>query len=929
MLGPSLTDPRARFRLTSRIAGYTGLPAAASSGVAEYELQPLTPEDVSGLITAWGLPDGLASRLRTHISGSPLGEAARIPLLIALLCAIAQDDEDLPRYTAGIYDRVLRRFLAQENRWPAAPRPEPTDIDRLTGILAPLAYHFASRPEGWTDRMPASQIMTIMRSLGPAFTELGADAASLLRDLSVRAGVLIPAAAQHAGHNPPYLFLHRTIAEHLTACHLAALPRADWLDILRQHVWFDPAWQPVIALLGAAFVQQERPAEAIHLIKVLLTQPYDPFHQVLYHAASAAAELPDPALLPADLTDEITERLVTLLDSDPDSETAVGFLQRHLNRLPWPVTQALLARLDTSPGWTIPQILAASNDPRVIARLTRFMDTCSDGAEYVCTALKAHGAERYEREMLARFDNEVQRRWAASVLREIPALQDITALLPYATDADPEARLCALHALGGREDPRLLDALCQMAADPEPDVRTAAADELIRQSELSAIQAVRVLCDDDDPLVSLRALKAVILDDRADLAEILAFACHSSPYARACAAQALGAHPRSPQAGPALRALTTDPDPHVRGRAAQALARHPCEETATALIGLLDDPHCSRKACQALRSCNNPGTAHLIQYWLEAELTSERMVTAARALEGISGPEATAQLLRYLASEHQAVREAAAYALAGREDDSVGTALTRSLKDPSPWVRQAAVTALQSTPVIAELVPSLLALLADKHAGVRAAAATALAISERHPEVTAALLKLLADERLTVREAVATRFGNATTPVALLAICTLADLQKILELPLPRDNVEQLAVNTYRALPDQARTKVLQELAQLRLAASPYEVIRTNVSPDWVNDDILDLEIVILLQGPNQDGEAVYSYTKMLGASLKRVFTVMCEGRSFVSSDYGKVLFADTGEVPEEIREIMRQKYNMQDNMDYPAKKRLWNPSGP
>ncbi len=216
LLGRWAADPRARFRLTSRVAGYTNAPAVPSS-VREFELQPFTPADVIALISAWGLPSDLASRLQEHMSDSALANVARIPLLTALLCAAADGREDLPSYTAGIYERVLRRFLAQENRWPQSPESEATEIDRLVGILAPLAYHFAARPEGWTDRMTAGQIMTVMRSLGSTFTELHQDTAALLRDLSVRAGVLVPAASQRAGHNPPYLFLHRTIAEYLVA----------------------------------------------------------------------------------------------------------------------------------------------------------------------------------------------------------------------------------------------------------------------------------------------------------------------------------------------------------------------------------------------------------------------------------------------------------------------------------------------------------------------------------------------------------------------------------------------------------------------------------------------------------------------------------------------------------------------------------------
>ena len=154
------------------------------------ELLPFTRTDVASVVSTWGLRADLTERVRAQIKDPSLAKMARIPLLTALLCAAAESDaEELPAYQAGIYERVLRRFLAQENRWPQTPEAEATEIDQLIGLLAPIAFHFAAQPEGWTDRMPANQITDVMRSVGPIFTELGRDAATILRDLSVRAGV--------------------------------------------------------------------------------------------------------------------------------------------------------------------------------------------------------------------------------------------------------------------------------------------------------------------------------------------------------------------------------------------------------------------------------------------------------------------------------------------------------------------------------------------------------------------------------------------------------------------------------------------------------------------------------------------------------------------------------------------------------------------
>jgi hypothetical protein len=85
------------------------------------------------------------------------------------------------------------------------------------------------------------------------------------------------------------------------------------------------------------------------------------------------------------------------------------------------------------------------------------------------------------------------------------------------------------------------------------------------------------------------------------------------------------------------------------------------------------------------------------------------------------------------------------------------------------------------------------------------------------------------------------------------------------------------------------------------------------VTPDLVTDDLLDIELVVLLQGSNLLNGAVYSYIKLMGSSLKRLFAAMHAGKNFTPSDYGHVLFADLGVPAPEVREVMRVKYNMID----------------
>ena len=83
------------------------------------------------------------------------------------------------------------------------------------------------------------------------------------------------------------------------------------------------------------------------------------------------------------------------------------------------------------------------------------------------------------------------------------------------------------------------------------------------------------------------------------------------------------------------------------------------------------------------------------------------------------------------------------------------------------------------------------------------------------------------------------------------------------------------------------------------------------VSPDLVGDEYLDEELVILLEGANLFGKPVYSYIKLIGHDLKRLFEAMQMGRNFNPSDFGEVLDSGEGEPLPETRQHMARAYHM------------------
>jgi HEAT repeat protein len=916
-------DPRASFRVTSRIAGYTNIPAPPAT-FSVVELLPFTRTDVASVVSTWGLRADLTERVRTQIKDPSLATMARIPLLTALLCAAAESDaEELPAYQAGIYERVLRRFLAQENRWPQTAEAEATEIDQLIGLLAPIAFHFAAQPEGWTDRMKASQIMAVMRSVGPTFTELGRDPAAILRDLSVRAGVLTPAGGQHAGRNPPYLFLHRTFAEYLTAWHLASLPRGEWLRIVDEHLWFDPDWRPTLGLLGAAFVQQGRPAEAVVLIRHLLDQPRDPFNLALFRAMVVFHELPGQDQVPEDLVDDLCSRFIGLLDRAAERKAAAATLGYYIGRLPWRFIELLMARLDDDSTGVTARILANSRDARVTARLVDLLDAPQDQAG-VYDALSAQDEDSFARALLERFDNPRLCYRAAVALRDYTTAAITDLMLDRARSPHPRVRYHAVVLLRNRDDPRVAELLRGLCSDPDPDVRLATISALAghpwglastdpRVGDAAA-DAIQPLLDDPDPLVRFMALNAVVSADRRGLHEILNYAQHPEAEIRARAAVELRSYPESAVARTALLALIAAPEPTVRGAAATSLAAQAGDQVADVLFGLLDDEMCAAAAYRGLRDHDSPVVIQRILSSITPESDETRLIAAMSALSGMTSTTAADALVRYMSHENELVRYAAAGALDEHPGAAATAALLNALTDQSILVRQRAVQSLRGVSANPEVAAALREMLTDPSSQVRAAAIDAANLSEGPAHLLSDVLACLSDGSEEVTTAAVRALRNSAASATLAGLANLAEFPDEPTLTALYEAAWELTDNGYRGLAAAQRSLVFAGMSRLTghvmsLVSPPAQEPAEEMS----DSGYLDTDIVILLQGKNLYAEPVYSYVQLTGRSLRRMFTAMKIGMNFKPADFGAILNSGTGVPSLEIRQEMHDKYNMID----------------
>ncbi|MFE7095893.1 NACHT domain-containing protein, partial [Streptomyces erythrochromogenes] len=265
--------------------GHPGPPATAGGGPQwqELVLAPFDRAAVVALVRSWPLTSAARASVLERVRTPGLGE---VPLLLALLCALAEEipegpadgAPELPAAKSELYERMLRRFLVHEQRPPAA---EDIEADRLLDLLGPVAFHFAHRTEGgWTDVMSRQEVLRALRSAGPPFTELRRDVASVLRTLSVEAGVLQPLGDTSGGRAQPYLFLHRSFAEYLTARHLAELPETEALAALDHHLADGGRWDDTLAMLGRLVLSGHGSARFARLLMHLADRPGGVLHAV-------------------------------------------------------------------------------------------------------------------------------------------------------------------------------------------------------------------------------------------------------------------------------------------------------------------------------------------------------------------------------------------------------------------------------------------------------------------------------------------------------------------------------------------------------------------------------------------------------------------------------------------------------------------------
>ena len=417
----------------------------------------------------------------------------------------------------------MRWFLTRAHRaeeHPSQPELAAEEVDGLLEILAPVAFHFATLPGGWTDLMSPTQLRTAVRCAGPAFTERNKTASDLVRELSVGAGMVVPAGNPAGGRPPGYLFLHRTFAEFLVAHHLAAQPEADWLGVVEQHMWFDPDWTEVIPLLGAQLDQDAARQRTGHL----LSQKHDPFGHAMFTALRVIAERPDlDHLLRPEDVEKVAQQLLSMLDHSEAEGGALSALAA-VTRLPRPLVDRLSSCLD-GPDWrgqvAAAQALAGRSAPELAIELLEVLSGLPVAVDHRAALSRTiQGSDEETENLLAltrSYDSETQIK-AVGALAHNYGPTVIDALIALIRDVDSPVRNAALRVLAERRTtPQMTDKLLELLGSREWYERAASAEALegrLLSGRHAAEVANRLLIAAEDSDEDVQAAAALGLTGR-------------------------------------------------------------------------------------------------------------------------------------------------------------------------------------------------------------------------------------------------------------------------------------------------------------------------------------------------------------------------------------------------------------------------------
>lgn len=257
-----------RAVVTTRSSGFGGTAGLADPDRIELEIVPLAPQQSMAYIDAWfGTNAGAGDAVRASVLRPQFSQLARVPLLLAFLCLLADADDPLPERPVDLFRGMIRRLLGR----PWRERPDASDdkgtldlhnpiVDQRISIASYVAYDLATTQRGWVDSVARDELSTIIARActsgacdwTTAIPDVGGRLARAHQEIDALAELLV--SRRGAGRDDLEVgFLHRTLQEFLVAHFVGAFGDPQYLDPLTRHSevgLLDPSWSQVLTLMA-------------------------------------------------------------------------------------------------------------------------------------------------------------------------------------------------------------------------------------------------------------------------------------------------------------------------------------------------------------------------------------------------------------------------------------------------------------------------------------------------------------------------------------------------------------------------------------------------------------------------------------------------------------------------------------------------------
>lgn len=839
-----------RVIIASRITGYR--PPEGLTNFSEAELQPFTPEEVHNYVAACGMDQNHRAEIFDRLKTASFMGLARIPLLLGFICALANQQDSVPLNRHELYEQMIELLL--DDRHHLRERPTSTTRKTLTRkaknqlrqTLANIALHFADKPEGWVDRMPAKELTRI-------FSAVEQEIPDDTEELATESGILITAGVSTLSNSPPYFFLHRTFSEYLVAQALS-VNASEWKNAIDVHLWFEEDWDQVFPLLGSAM------DDPFEFLEYLLYLPSDPLHRSLHMVARVAEEITGHiSAQTQSLIDVASTRLLQLLEiGELEAARSLQRIASHLS------------------GTTLTRLINLLKHADRVFRLSAVQ------------ILSRSDKEIATKSILDVLPNEPDLQVKSSAIRALTARSGelITEVLVDILYNSPHGRLrlAAASAMGGRNSENAIYALQAVACARNENsilVRIAL-DSLAACESPLATNALHKIAFG---LYSSRQAALDVLNKSSSAAVtaamIVTLKSSRSNDIRADVLTALNQR-RSHEVTDTLIALVlTETEPsNLRKSAIKALSKRNDAKIVGALTSIAGtfsgDPTVREQAIESLSSRNeSEAAATLRAVALDDREPPVMRLSAVEALSHHVGDRAAEALVSILAdSHHPLIRRTAAAAMADRESQVVTDALLSIVlaSTEDTQLRQIAARIISNTDRNRAPMSLLLTVINHRsHPRLQRMSAEALTLGD-HEHIISAQVGILNDSddtavRCMAAESLAGDDISSATD-ALLSVVS----SETTDFSLREVAIGALA-NHGGAHVSEALMSIITNEDDLMLTRAALRAL-TARGPDG---DI-DAEIAAFLTGPHDSGKTCHvaqGLTEFQGACVTKTFVTL------------------------------------------------------